>query len=811
MTRRSLRELLPSLFALLVAPYAAAAQRERAIVAFDHAWRFHLGDVPGAQEATFDDSGWRPLDLPHDWSIEGAFSDTNPAGVGGGALPGGVGWYRKTFSVAERDTGRLVFVEFDGVYRNSEVWINGHYLGKRPYGYSSFRYELTRQLHYGRASNVIAVRVDNSQQPNSRWYSGSGIYRHVRLVTTASVHIDHWGTYVTTPEVTAATARVTIRTTIRNASLADQPITLRTVLYDAAGKEVAAASAEARVPRDSVSEIVQDLVIRSPTLWTLDRPHLYRAMSRIACGATPCDDYVTPFGVRTFAFDPDRGFSLNGGHVKIRGVCLHHDLGALGAAVNTRALERQLELMRDMGVNAIRTSHNPPTPELLDLTDRMGFIVLDEAFDMWRKEKTKYDYHLDWDAWHVRDLSDMVRRDRNHPSVFMWSIGNEVMEQWTNGDSTAAPIARELAGIVRGLDPTRPITSANNNGSPGNPVLQSGALDLLGHNYHHEAWANFPAQFPGEKFIITEAMSALNSRGVYEQPSDSVASYATPYVKDSGPQPNKDYRLSSYDDRKAFWGSLHEESLRLFERYPFLSGMFIWQGIDYLGEPTPYEWPARSSYFGLVDLAGFPKDPYYLYQSVWTTRPMLHVFPHWNWAPGQTIDVWAYTNAAEVELFLNGASLGAKQKPEQVSHLMWRVAYTPGTLRAVARTSGRVVATQEVKTAGVPARVALAPDRGTIHADGNDLSFVTVTVEDSAGVPVPTGETLVRFRVAGDARIAGVDNGDQISHAPFKADRVRLFNGKALVIVRAGERRGTVTLTAEAEGLAPATARVELR
>jgi len=531
----------------------------------------------------------------------------------------------------------------------------------------------------------------------------------------------------------------------------------------------------------------------------------------VVCGGRPCDDYGTPFGVRAFTFDPDSGFILNGTHVKIRGVCLHHDLGALGAAVNTRALERQLEIMRGMGVNALRTSHNPPAPELLDLTDRLGFIVLDEAFDMWKKEKTKFDYHLDWDAWHVRDLSDMVRRDRNHPSVFMWSIGNEVMEQWTNGDSTAAPIARELAGIVRGLDPTRPITSANNNGSPANPVLQSGVLDLLGHNYHHEAWASFPTQFPGKKFIITEAMSALNSRGVYEQPSDSVASYATPYVKDSGPQPNKDYRLSSYDDRKAFWGSLHEESLRLFERYPFLSGMFIWQGIDYLGEPTPYEWPARSSYFGVVDLAGFPKDPYYLYQSVWTTRPMLHVFPHWNWAPGQTIDVWAYTNAAEVELFLNGASLGAKQKPEQVSHLMWRVAYTPGTLRAVARTSGRVVATQEVKTAGVPARVALAPDRGTIHADGNDLSFVTVTVEDSAGVPVPTAEPLVRFRIAGDARIAGVDNGDQISHAPFKADRVRLFNGKALVIVRAGERRGTVTLTAEAEGLEPATARVELR
>ena len=800
-----------TLLALLVAPYPpAAAQRERATLPLDRAWRFHLGDVPGAQEGTFDDSGWRTLNLPHDWSIEGEFSDTNPAGAGGGALPGGVGWYRKTFSVAERDAGRLVFVEFDGVYRNSEVWINGHYLGKRPYGYSSFSYELTPHLRYGRAGNVIAVRVDNSQQPNSRWYSGSGIYRHVRLVTTDPVHVDHWGSYVTTPEVTAASARVTIRTTVRNASQADQPITLRTVLYDAAGKEVAAATAEARVPRDSVTDIAQDLVIRSPALWSLERPYLYRAVSRVLCGGRTCDDYSTPFGVRTFVFDPDRGFILNGKQLKIRGVCLHHDLGALGAAVNTRALERQLQIMRDMGVNALRTSHNPPAPELLDLTDRMGFIVLDEAFDMWKKEKTKYDYHLDWDAWHVRDLSDMVQRDRNHPSVFIWSIGNEVMEQWTNDDTTAIPIARELAGIVRRLDPTRPITSANNNGSPANPMFHAGALDLLGHNYHHEAWPNLPAQFPGAKLIITEAMSALNSRGFYEQPSDSVASYETPYVKDHGPQPNKSYQLSSYDNRKAFWGSLHEESLRLFERYPFISGMFIWSGIDYLGEPTPYEWPARSSYFGVVDLAGFPKDPFYLYQSEWTDRPMLHVFPHWNWTAGDSIDVWAYTNGDEAELFLNGASLGVKRKPGDVSHLMWRVAYAPGTLRAVARKGRQMIATQEVKTAGAPARITLAPDRSALRADGSDLSFVTVSVLDRAGVPVPTADHLIRFRLAGDGAIAGVDNGDQVSHASFKADRVRLFNGKALVIVRAGEREGTATLTAEADGLAPAVVRIAL-
>ena len=787
--------MIALLFVLLV---------QRQTVSFDHAWRFHLGDVAGAQELAFADTGWRTLDLPHDWSIEGKFSEQNLAGVGGGALPGGVGWYRKRFAVPAADSGKLIFVEFDGVYRNSEVWINGQYLGKRPYGYSSFPYDLTPHLHY-RGRNVIAVRVDNSQQPNSRWYSGSGIYRHVRLVTTGPVHVDQWGTYVTTPTASADSARVTIRTTIRNARPAEQAIALRTTMYDSAGKAVAVVSTTGRVPGDSVTEIAQDLTIARPALWSLERPYLYRAVARVMCGNRACDTYTTPFGLRSFVFRADSGFFLNGRRVKIRGVCLHHDLGALGAAVNTRAIERQLEIMRAMGVNAIRTSHNPPAPELLELTDRMGFIVLDEAFDMWKKEKTKYDYHLDWDAWHVRDLSDMVRRDRNHPSVFMWSIGNEVMEQWTNDDSTAAPIARELAGIVRALDPTRPITQAANNGSPQNPVFHAGALDVLGHNYHHEVWADFPVQYPGAKFVVTEAMSALNSRGVYQQPSDSVASYETPYVKNHGPQPNKDYRLSSYDNRKAFWGSLHEESLRLFERYPFLSGMFIWQGIDYLGEPTPYEWPARSSYFGVVDLAGFPKDPFYLYQSVWTDAPMLHLFPHWNWKSGDSVDVWAYTNADEVELFLNGASLGVKRKPEPVSHVMWRVAYVPGILRATARKAGQVTATAEVTTAGAPARIALAPDRSRIRADGDDLSFITLTVQDSAGVPVPNAEPLIRLRIRGNARIVGVDNGDQISHTSFQANQVRLFNGKALVIVRAGNRPGMATLTAEADGLPPTT------
>jgi beta-galactosidase len=791
---------------------APANAQGRVTLDFDPGWKFHLGDVPNGADAAVSDSTWRMLDLPHDWSIEGEFTKENPAGASGGALPGGVGWYRKTFVIAQRDSNQLVFVDFDGVYRNSEVWINGHYLGKRPYGYSSFSYELTPYLRYGPARNLIAVRVDNSKQPNSRWYSGSGIYRHTRLVTTGRVHVDHWGTYVTTPAVSSDSARVAIRTTLRNETPNDRPFVLHTTIYDATGREVGSSSSSGMIPRDSVSDLTQEIMIDHPSLWSLDHPSLYRAEMRVECGApTVCDSYTTPFGVRSFVFRADSGFFLNGAHVKIRGVCLHHDLGALGAAVNDRALERQLQIMQAMGVNAIRTSHNPPAPELLDLADRMGLIVMDEAFDMWQKPKTEFDYHLDFPDWHERDVSDMVRRDRNHPSVFIWSIGNEVMEQWTNGDSTAAPIARELAGIVRRLDPTRPITSANNNGSTENPVFHAGALDLLGHNYHHEAWANFPTEFPGEKFIITEAMSAYNSRGFYEQPSDSVAVYYTPYDTTKGQRPNTNYRISSYDNRRASWGSLHEESLRIFEQYPFLSGMFVWQGIDYLGEPTPYEWPARSSYFGVVDLAGFAKDPYYLYQSVWTSAPMLHVFPHWNWTPGDSIDVWAYTNADEVELFLNDASLGVRRKDAEVSHLMWRVGYAPGVLRAVARKGGQVMMTKEVRTSGPAARIVLTPDRATIRADEKDLSFVTVTVVDKDGIPVPNAEPLIRLRLTGGGTIAGVDNGDQVDHERFQRDSVRLYEGKALVIVQGSRQPGALTLTATADGLQRAATRIELR
>ena len=485
-----------------------------------------------------------------------------------------------------------------------------------------------------------------------------------------------------------------------------------------------------------------------------------------------------------------KGFFLNGKPVKINGVCNHHDLGSLGAAINTRALERQLEILKTMGANAIRTSHNPPAPELLDLCDRMGFIVMDEAFDMWKKEKTKFDYHLDWDEWHKRDLEDMVLRDRNHPSVFIWSIGNEIREQ---GDSTGTTIAGELAEIVKSLDQTRPITSACDHPYSGNYIIKSGALDLIGYNYHQQEFADFPTTFPGQKFIGTETVSALATRGSYDMPSDLIRRWPKrwdlPFTEG-----NADYSCSAYDNCSAPWGSTQEETWKIIKKNDFFSGMFIWTGLDYLGEPTPYPWPARSSYFGIVDLAGFPKDAFYMYQSEWTSKPVLHIFPHWNWKQGDPVDVWAYFNSDEVELFLNGKSLGTKRKAGDDLHVMWRTLYEPGTLKAVARTKGKVVLTQEIRTAGPPAKIVLTADRRVIKADGRDLSFITITVVDESGTVVPSADNLIKFQFTGEGSIAAVDNGSQISHEPFKADYRKAFNGMCLAIIQSKGKAGRITL-----------------
>ncbi|HEX6045275.1 MAG TPA: beta-galactosidase GalB [Pyrinomonadaceae bacterium] len=760
-------------------------------VSFNQNWQFRLGD-----------SEWRQLNLPHDWSIEGEFSESNPAGTGGGALPGGIGWYRKTFTLPSSTNGKQVFVEFDGVYRNSEVWINGHYLGKRPYGYSSFAYELTPHLVYGGKPNEIKVKVDNSQQPNSRWYSGSGIYRNVWLTTVDPVHVEHWGTYWTTPEVNERSATVVIETKLH---LEDSAVDLTTTILDSNGRDVVHVTEKAV----KNAQVTQTLKVPSPMLWSDERPYLYKIVTQLEQGGRVVDRYETPLGIRTFRFDVDKGFILNGKPVKIRGVCNHHDLGSLGAAVNERAIERQLEMLKAMGVNGIRTSHNPPAPELLDLADRMGFIVMDEAFDVWKKEKTKYDYHLDWDEWHKRDLEDMVLRDRNHPSVIIWSIGNEVAEQWANSPE-AGRISKELVAIVRNLDKTRPITSACNNVSVQNTLLTQGDLDIVGTNYDHNKIPQLQKMFPGRPIIGTETTSSLATRGSYDMPSDQIRRWPKKWdeVFTGG---NPDYTCSAYDNCSAPWGSTQEETWKIVKKHDFFSGMFIWTGWDYIGEPTPYPWPSVTSYFGIIDLAGFPKDTFYMYQSEWTDKPVLHIFPHWNWKKGDTVDVVAHFNADEVELFLNGRSQGTKRKQGDAMQVFWRLPYEPGVLKAVSRKNGRVVLTKEIRTAEAPARIELVPDRKTIRADGMDLSFVTVKVVDKNGTLVPGADNLIKFELTGDASIAGVDNGYQASHESFKGKQRKLWKGMALAIVQSKQKPGRIVLKASSDNLPPASVVINAR
>jgi beta-galactosidase len=785
---------------LLLGVFASCTKTKengRSTEKFNSEWRFALINDNLALNLNYDDSGWRLLNVPHDWSIEGEFNEKNPATVGGGALPGGIGWYRKQLILPASDLGKQIYLRFDGVYRNSEVYVNGQLAGKRPNGYISFEYNITDKVTYGEKANVIAVKVDNSIQPNSRWYSGSGIFRNVWLTKTQPIHVAVYGTYITTPEVSAEKASVVIESTVKNTTSTAQEVELINTLFDKQHNKIGRVSSMVKIEANSQTVEKQQATIVTPSLWSIENPVLYEAVTKIKVAGKLTDSYSTLFGIRNFEFDTAKGFILNGKQVKIVGVCNHHDLGSLGAAVNYRAIERQLEIMKAMGLNGIRTSHNPPAPELLDLCDKMGFIVMDEAFDMWAKKKTQFDYSLDWEQWHVQDLKDQLIRDRNHPSVFIWSIGNEILEQW---DSTGITIAKELAQIVKEFDPTRPITSACNDPEPHNNIIKSGALDLIGFNYHHESFEKFPTKFAGKKFIAAETTSSLNTRGSYDMPSDSIRRW--PFRWDIPfKEGNPDNTCSSYDNCSAPWGSTHEETWKIIKKHDYLSGMYIWTGFDYLGEPTPYGWPSRSSYFGIVDLAGFPKDMFYMYQSELTDKEVLHIFPHWNWKQGQTIDVWAYTNFDEVELFINDKSQGVKSKQGEDLHLMWRVTYEQGTVKAVGKKMDGTTKTVVINTAGAPAKILLEADRATIATNGEDLSFVTVTVLDKDNNVVPTADNLINFEVSDLVSIAGVDNGCQTSLEPFKANFRKAFNGKCLVILQSKTVAGKTVLKATSEGL----------
>lgn len=807
-----MRNCLSRLFLISILPLsiASAHAQHKERVLFTSGWQFFL-DSSGKQESPPADlTPWRNIKLPHDWSIEGDFSDKHPATPGGGALPGGIGWYRKEFIFHANTNNKEVYIEFDGVYRNSEVWINGHSLGIRPNGYISFRYPISEFLKPAPQKNVVLVKADNAKQPNSRWYSGSGIYRNVWLTTTGKVTIDQWGTFITTPQVSEKQATINVTTTLRNASGKPEKVTLLIRLLNPQGKEITRLRDSMVVSADS-SSVAHSLLLKKPMRWSDETPHMYRLVTKLVSGNGE-EQYTTPFGVRSFYFDAAKGFFLNNKPVKIKGVCNHHDLGCLGAAINTRALERQLQLLKAMGCNGIRTSHNPPAPELLDLCDQMGFIVMDEAFDMWEKEKSPFDYHLDFKEWYRKDLQDLLKRDRNHPSVFLWSVGNEIGEQWgKEADTTGRIIARNLVNIVKSLDTTREIVTGNNEIQPFNNLILSGAFNMIGYNYNQWKWADFSRDYPGKKMIVTESVSALATRGHYDKvPFDSIRRWPEAWDK-VFTKGNPDLTVSAYDNVSAPWGSTHEETLKLFQRMPHVSGMYIWTGFDYLGEPTPYTWPARSSYFGILDLAGFPKDVYYLYQSIWTNKPVLHILPHWNWNTNDTIDVVAYyNNADEVELFLNNTSLGTRQKDTSL-HVKWRVPFTPGTLKAVSKKDGKIVLQQERKTAGKPAAIRLLPDRTTIKADGNDLSFITVQVIDKDGNIVPNADMQIKFKVKGVGQLKGVDNGSPVSHSSFKASYCNALNGFCLAVIQSATGPGKISFTAEAEGLSSGTINIIIR
>jgi beta-galactosidase len=794
----------------------AAAQRQR--LSMDPGWRFTLGDPARAQHPGFDDHQWRRLDLPHDWSIEGTPQQNAPSGGRGGYFPTGLGWYRKAFRLPAAARGSEVWLEFDGVYMNSDVWINGVQLGRRPYGYSGFAYDITKHLVPG--VNVVAVRVDNSAQPNSRWYTGSGIYRHVWLTIVDPLHVGHWGVYVTTPRVDSSSAEVVVRTHVENdGAAASRPI-LRSTVSDAMGREIVHADTVISIGGGQSADVEQHMIVPSPQLWSVERPTMYSLRTELLTARPPDrpsarDMVLTPFGIRTIAYDKDRGFLLNGRRVKMNGVNLHHDGGAVGAAVPERIWEVRLERLKAMGANAIRTSHNPPAPEFLDLCDRMGFLVMAEAFDEWNFGKVPEGYHKYFAEWSERDVVDFVHRDRNHPSIVLWSAGNEIGEQ-TAPDG--ADVLRRLVAIFHREDPTRPVTTGNDqiyaDGRPATVAFLE-AEDIVGYNYvdrWHERRELFAEQdrhdHPDWKMIGTESGSIFQSFDERYSLGD-----------DSGVvQPNYTSGMIQAE-RHWKWVALHD----------YFAGDFMWTGIDYLGEAF---WPFKGFSSGTMDITGNPKDSYYLYQSQWTDKPVLRLFPHWNWPgrEGQVIPVLAYTNCSSVELFLNGRSLGEKrfEFPAQGTsggwntyalpvvrpttsdlHLTWDVPYEPGVLRAVGkRRDGTAACAAEVRTAGPPVAIRLSADRDTITAAPGDVALVTFEIVDSSGTVIPVADNLVRFTVSGGSIVA-LDNADMRDHDPYRTDHRQVLNGRGLAILRATQP-GMLTVTASAEGLRPSSVKMQV-
>jgi beta-galactosidase len=788
------------------------------------------GDISYAQNS-FNDSQWRLLNLPHDWGIEGPFKQEYPGETG--KLPWwGVAWYRKHLEIPASDQGKKIHLAVDGAMAYATVWLNGQFVGGWPYGYASWQVDLTPYLKFG-ADNVIAIRLDNPTN-SSRWYPGGGIYRNVWLVKTEPVHVAHWGTYVTTPEVNPESATVKIQVKLDNDTDTDAAVTVKNEIFEldangAKGKSVASLATDGvKIPALQSQTTEGQIIFKNPKLWSIEKPQRYVVVTTLVQNGKSVDSYETPFGIRTIKFTADSGFLLNGQRVPLNGVCDHHDLGALGAAINARALERQIQILKEMGGNAIRTSHNPPAPELLDVCDRLGMVVMDESFDCWKRGKTKNDYHLLFDDWHEKDWRAELRRDRNHPSIVIWSIGNEIGEQ---GNPAQHWIAAELTRIAHEEDPTRPTSAACNNIQAGYNGFQTN-VDVFGYNYKPTQYGRVHDANPGLAVYGSETASCISSRGEYFFP-----------VSTNKTDGKADFQMSSYDLYAPRWATTPDTEFKGQDEFPFVAGEFVWTGFDYLGEPTPYNGdlsnlinytdpaekaraekelqeigkirtPSRSSYFGIIDLAGFKKDRFYLYQARWRPDlPMAHILPHWNWPDriGQVTPVHVYTSGDSAELFLNGQSLGLKKKGQYEYRLEWNdVVYQPGELKMVAYKNGKKWATDVMKTTGLATKLTLQADRDKIRADGQDLSYITVTVVDKNGLLVPRSKNHIQFQIEGPGEIVATDNGDATSFEPFQAPERNAFNGLALVIVRAKPGQpGTITLTATTDGLETAAIRIK--
>jgi beta-galactosidase len=775
-------------------------------------------------KSDFDDSEWRHLNLPHDWAIEGPFNiDYNGST---GKLPyWGIRWYRKTLELSQDDAGKQIYLDIDGAMSYASVWCNGQYVGGWPYGYASFRLDLTPYIKAGQ-KNVLAIRLDNPDD-TSRWYPGSGIYRNVWLVKTSPVHVEQWGTFVRNQQVDSENAVMEMGVNIENHAGKDVQVKLQTSVYlqgkdgRPVGEEVTQSmTKDIAIKKDSWSSARFQFKVDKPKLWDIDTPNCYVAVSRVFMDGKEIDSYETPFGIRTIEFSHDQGFMLNGQKVAIKGVCMHHDLGALGAAFNEVAAERQLRIMKEMGANAIRTSHNPPAPELVALCDRMGVMMQLELADTWQKGKRKNDYNLLFDDWSEADMRSLVRHYRNHPSVIMWSIGNEMPDQTTD---QGVIIARNLTAYCHDEDPTRPTSlGCNKRDAVFRDIVNQ--VDIFGLNYFHKTYPVFKEQNPTRRYHASETSSATSSRGEYFFP-------VTTDVNDS----RSGFQLSSYDMTTIGWGCTPEVQFKMNEEYPFMSGEFVWTGFDYLGEPTPYnkdltnllnfsdpnelekarkeleelgkiKTPSRSSYFGIVDLCGFPKDRYYNYKSYWRPDvPTVHILPHWNWQEriGEITPVHIYTSGDAVELFLNGKSLGRREKAHSYDRLTWDdVRYEPGSLKAIAYKNGQKWAEELVETTGKPAALQVTAEKTELKSDGTDLSFIRVAVVDSQGRVVPRSKNHLKFSVTGPAEIIATDNGDATSLLPFQLSERDAYNGLALVILRSQYmKQGKVLLTVESKGL----------